>query len=94
MYKFLSNADLDGNLLNNNRINHIKQLLGTAIHPNSVGSLSIDDTINKKSINARSMDGLGFHYSHTEGKSVLSHCVVTSNFVVGDISIPIDFTPY
>ena len=35
-----------------------------------------------------------FQNSHTEGKSVLSHCVVTSNFAVGDISIPIDFKPY
>ena len=94
MYKFLSNSDLDENLLNNNRINHIKQLLETVTPHNSVGFLSIDDTINKKSINARSMDGLGFHYSHTEGKSVLSHCVVSSNFAVGDISIPIDFKPY
>jgi len=94
MYKFLSSSDFDENVLNSNRINHITQSLESVISSGSVGFISIDDTINKKSINTRSMDGLGYHYSHTEGKSVLSHCVVTSNFSVGDISIPIDFESY
>ena len=94
MYRFLSNSDIDENILNNNRINHVIQSLETVIVPKSVGFLSIDDTINKKSNNARNMDGLGYHYSHIDGKSVLSHCVVTSNFATGDISAPLDFKPY
>lgn len=40
------------------------------------------------------MEGLDYNFSHTEGKSMWSHCVVTSNFAVGDISTPVQYQPY
>ena len=40
------------------------------------------------------MEGLDFHYSHTEGKICWSHCVVTSNFVAGLYAMPLHFKPY
>lgn len=40
------------------------------------------------------IQGLNYHFSHAEGKSVWSHCVVASNFVARDTSIPIDYKPY
>ena len=69
-------------------------MLDNSIAPNSIGFLSIDDTLSKHSIKSKCMDGLGFHYSHTDGKCVLSHCVVTCSFTVGDTSIPINHSMY
>jgi len=40
------------------------------------------------------MQGLSFNHSHAEGKRVWSHCVVISNFVINDLSIPLQFQPY
>jgi hypothetical protein len=37
--------------------------------PNSVGFLAIDDTVNSKP-DAKKIQGLNYHFSHTEGKSV------------------------
>ncbi len=92
--RFLSSSPIDFKLIDRNRINYAYNVIDNNIAVGSIGFLSIDDTINKHSTNSRSMDGLGFHYSHTDGKSVLSHCVVTSNFTVGDISIPINHGMY
>jgi hypothetical protein len=40
------------------------------------------------------MESLDFHYAHDEGKSVWSHCVVTSHIVSGDSSYAWDFRTY
>ncbi|GAE03152.1 hypothetical protein CBO05C_2842 [Clostridium botulinum B str. Osaka05] len=37
---------------------------------------------------------LSYNHSHTEGKNLWSHCIVTSNFVVGELSIPLNYKPY
>ncbi|MCF6464939.1 hypothetical protein [Clostridium sp. Cult2] len=52
-----------------------------------------DDTVNPKP-SAKKIESLDYHFSHTEGKNIWSHCMVTSNFTVGDISTPIDYYPY
>ena len=71
IYKFLSKSNWDEKLLNRNRISHIKQFLKNIVIPESIAFLSNDDTINKKSSSSKSMAGLGFHYSHIEGKNVI-----------------------
>lgn len=93
IYKFLSKSQWDDILLNRNRIAYLNLFLERHIKPKSVGFLVIDDTINPKPA-AKKMQGLNYHFSHAEGKNVWSHCVVTSNFVAGDTSIPIDYKPY
>ncbi|SHK07670.1 Transposase DDE domain-containing protein [Caminicella sporogenes DSM 14501] len=81
------------NCLIRNRIAYLNLFLETHIKSKSVGFLVIDDTVNPKPT-AKKIEGLDFHFSHAEGKSVWSHCIVTSNFVAGDISILIDYKPY
>ena len=83
---------MDDSILNNNRISYLNFFLEHNIKPKSVGFLVIDDTVNSKE-SAKKMQGLS-NYSHTEGKNIWSHCVVTSNFVVNDKSIPLQYQPY
>jgi hypothetical protein len=40
------------------------------------------------------MESLDFHYAHDEGKSVWSHCIVTTHIVSGDSSYALDFRNY
>lgn len=93
IYKFLSQSRWNDSLIDRNRITYLNMFLERYTEPNSVGFLAIDDTVNPKP-DAKKIQGLNYHFSHAEGKSVWSHCVVTSNFVAGDISIPVSFKPY
>ena len=73
----------------------MKELIteNNCIYPKSVGFLIIDDTVNSKE-SAKKIQGPSYNYSHTEGKNILSHYVVTLNFVVNDKSIPLQYKPY
>ena len=93
IYRFLSTSAWDDNLLNRNRISYLNYFLEHQVKPKSVGFLIIDDTVNPKS-KAKKIEGLDYHFSGTEGKRVWSHCVVTSNFTVGNISTPVDYYSY
>jgi len=54
----------------------------------------IDDTSCKKDPSTKHMEGLDFHWSHDDGKSVWSHCLVTSHVVTEGYSFAWDFRPY
>lgn len=60
----------------------------------STGILAIDDTVIEKRTMTKKMEGLLFHYSHTKGKSTYGHCIVSSHYRKGDISVPYDFEFY
>lgn len=93
IYRFLSHSKWDDSLIDRNRINYLKLHFDTFVKPKSVGFLVIDDTINPKE-QAKKMQGLSYNYCHTKSKNLWSHCVVTSNFVAGDMSIPLNYKPY
>ena len=56
--------------------------------------LILDDTQCKKERSTVKMEGLDFHYSHSEGKSVWSHSLVTAHVVTDDLSVAWDFRSY
>ncbi|WP_138206456.1 transposase [Haloimpatiens lingqiaonensis] len=93
IYRFLSRSKWDDSLIDRNRINYLKLHFDKLVNAKSVGFLVIDYTVNPK-VQAKKMQGLSYNHSHTEGKNLWSHCVVASNFVVGDISIPLNYKPY
>lgn len=93
IYRFLSRSKWDDSLIDRNCINYLKLHFNKLIKSKSVGFLAIDDTVNPK-IQAKKMQGLSYNHCHTEGKTLWSHCVVTSNFVAGDMSIPLNYKPY
>ena len=93
IYKFLSKSKWNDRLLNRNRIAHLNMFLDNNIRSKYVGFLSIDDTVNPKS-KAKKIQGLNYHFSHVEGKSVRSHCLVTSKLCIRRHVCPVDFRPY
>ena len=56
------------------------------------GILVVDDTLNHKT--GKHMEGVNIHYDHAEGRYVLGHQLVTSDLVISDLSIPLDFELY
>lgn len=54
----------------------------------------IDDTQSKKDRSTRRMEGLDNHFSHSDGKSIWSHCVVTAHVVSENYSFAWDFRSY
>lgn len=92
--RFLSNSPWDDGLLNSNRLAYIKELLNNELCSDDIGFLVIDDTVNRKDTRAKSMEALDFHYSHSLGKPCWSHCLITSHFVGGAYSVPLQFKPY
>lgn len=57
-----------------------------------MGVLVVDDTINRKT--GEHMEGVNIHYDHAEGRHVLGHKLVTSDLVIGNLSLPLDFELY
>ncbi|HOP65267.1 MAG TPA: transposase [Spirochaetota bacterium] len=58
------------------------------------GFLIIDDTVVEKQGKPKKIDGPGWHYSHTKGRAVYGHSIVTSHYRIGKISFPYDFRFY
>jgi SRSO17 transposase len=56
------------------------------------GILIIDDTISHHV--GKHMEGAGWHYDASEGKSVWGHQLVTSHYVRQWLSVPLDFRIY
>jgi len=54
----------------------------------------MDDSGYHKNRSTKTMEALDFHFSHTEGKSVWSHCLVTAHVVAEGYSFAWDFRPY
>lgn len=54
----------------------------------------VDDTGCTKDNSSKKIEALDFHYSHNEGKSVWSHCLVTAHVVSAGYSLAWDFRPY
>jgi SRSO17 transposase len=54
----------------------------------------IDDTQCVKNWTTQTMEALSKNYSHSDGKVVWSHCIVTAHFVSDDYSFAWDFRSY
>ena len=56
------------------------------------GVVIVDDTIIEKT--GKAMDGVGYLYDHSQGKSVLCHDIVSTFYRNGEQRVPLFFTPY
>lgn len=54
----------------------------------------IDDTQSKRDPSTKQMERLDHHYSHSDGKTVWSHCLVTAHLVSEEYSFACDFRSY
>ena len=83
--RFLTRPRWDVRRLNMLRLKHI-------LPRRNGGVLVLDDTIIEKS--GKSMDGVGFLYDHSKGKSVRCHDIVSTFYHDGEVHVPLYFTPY
>jgi SRSO17 transposase len=90
--RFLNNSPWDGNSLDNCRINNLLTLIKPKA--NEPIFIAIDDTVITKSKDTKHIEALGYHFSHTEGKSVWGHCIVSSQIITKTYSIPLGFEQY
>ncbi len=66
----------------------------TIAEPSDVSFLIIDDSVIEKQGKPKKIEGLGWHYSHSRGRVVYGHSIVSSHYRVGNISIPYGFEFY
>lgn len=94
--RFLNESPWSVNRMQTRRMERIMQAIRN--QPRNRGKqiifLLLDDTSCKKESTTRRMEGLDFHYSHENGKSVWSHCIVTMQVVQGGQSFAWDYRPY
>ncbi|MED0671167.1 transposase [Aneurinibacillus aneurinilyticus] len=98
MTRFLQESPWCSKHVTNQRLSYlmetIRQTRATRGDTRPITFLSLDDTLCKKERSTVKMERLDFHYSHSEGKSVWSHSLVTAHVVTGDISVAWDFRSY
>lgn len=64
------------------------------VDENKVGFLIIDDSLSKKDNSTKKTEGLDYHHSHSDGKTMWSQCIASSHYKVADYSLPLNFKLY
>lgn len=90
--KFLNNSPWDEESLNISRLNNLLALVKPKA--NEPIFIAIDDIVITKSKDTKHIESLGYHFSHTEGKSVWGHCIVSSQLITKTHSVPLEFKQY
>ncbi|MBU9721268.1 MULTISPECIES: IS701 family transposase [Bacillaceae] len=75
-------------------MNHIRQNRTSTSDTRPITFFIIDDSQCKKDRSTKKMEGLDNHFSHSDGKAVWSHCVVTAHVVSDNHSFAWDFRSY
>lgn len=98
MTRFLKESPWCANRVQRRRMEHLMNSIRRARHTQDdhrpIIFLIVDDTGCHKDNSTRKMEALDFHFSHSEGKSVWSHCLVTTHVVAEGYSFAWDFRPY
>jgi SRSO17 transposase len=96
--KFLKESPWAPNRMQRRRINAlIKKMQSKRKQRGDTRSavfFAVDDTVCQKDRSTKSMEGLDYHYSHSEGKVVWSHSLVTAHIVAEDYSFAWDYRVY
>lgn len=74
--RFLSSSPWDPHQLNKNRLSYLQSL--KQLKAVKEGIISLDDTISKK--HGKAIKSAGYHYSHTENKTVLGQNIVALHY--------------
>ncbi|MDQ0415836.1 IS701 family transposase [Mesobacillus stamsii] len=98
MTRFLNESPWCPNRANRRRIQFmmekIKKARAKQGDTRPITFLIMDDTQSKKDSHTHGMEGLDYHFSHSDGKSVWSHCVVTAHVVSEGYSFALDYRSY
>ncbi|MFZ3590467.1 IS701 family transposase [Bacillus sp. DJP31] len=98
MTRFLNESPWCPNRVNRRRIQFMMERIKKARlkqgDSRSITFFIIDDTQSKKDRSTKQMEGLDNHFSHSDGKSMWSHCIVTAHIVSEGYSFAWDFRSY
>jgi len=92
--RFLSEYKWNNEYVDYKRISHSIHTIRKNIDENQVGFLIIDDSLSKKDDSTKKIEGLDYHHSHSDGKIMWSHCIVSSHYKVSNYSLPLNFKLY
>jgi len=92
--RFLGEYKWDNEYVDYKRINHSLSTVKRTVDEGSIGFLIVDDSLSKKDKSTKKIQGLDYHHSHSDGKTMWSHCVVTSHYKVSDYSLPLNYKLY
>lgn len=92
--RFLAKYKWSNEYVDYKRVNHSMNTIRGSVDEDTVGFLIIDDTLSKKDASTKKIEGLEYHHSHSDGKTMWSHCVVTSHYNVSEYSLPLNFKFY
>lgn len=92
--RFLGQYNWSNEYMDYKRITHSLDTARRNVDEDTAGFLIIDDSLSKKDKSTKKIEGLEYHHSHSDGKTMWSHCVVTSHYKVSEYSLPINFKLY
>ena len=69
--RFLGEYKWNNEYVDYKRINHSLDVIRNSVNENTVGFLIIDDSLSKKDKSTKKIEGLDYHHSHTDGKTML-----------------------
>lgn len=92
--RFLGEYKWSNEYVDYKRINHSLKTIRENVSEDTVGFLIVDDSLSKKDNSTKKIEGLDYHHSHSDGKTMWSHCVVTSHYKISEYSLPLNFKLY
>jgi len=87
---FLTAADWAEEAVEQQRLNLVREAI--AKEHIKDGYLIVDDSLAHKS--GKKIDGVGWHYDHSQKKSVLGHQIVSAHYYCRSFHLPLDFELY
>lgn len=92
--RFLNEYNWNNEYVDYKRITHSLNAVRKNVTRDEIGFLIIDDSLSKKDDSTKNIQGLEYHHSSSDGKSMWSHCIVTSHYKISEYSLPLNFKPY
>jgi hypothetical protein len=92
--RFLSEYKWNNEYVDYKRISHSVHTVRKNVNQSAVGFLIVDDSLSKKDNSTKKIEGLEYHHSHSDGKTMWSHCIVSSHYKIADYSLPLNFKLY
>ena len=93
--RFLGEYSWSNDYVDHKRITHSLKEVRKNVKDGTVGFLIVDDSLSKKDKSTKSIEGLEYHNSHSDGnKAMWAHCIVTSHYKISDYSMPLNYKLY
>lgn len=92
--RFLSENKWNNEYVDYKRVSHSIQTIRKNVDENNMGFLIVDDSLSKKDNSTKKIEGLDYNHSHSDCKTMWSHCIVSSHYMIADYSLTLKFKLY